>query len=161
MKAVMVAYGWTIGGREGARRALDAFWQRIGNASAAGWLQSSWFDRMMRDDSLRFSPVFVVFEFITRLFSPYEFNPLDVNPLRDILSSIVDFEVLRTAECPVKLSLSATNVRSGKIRVFGRREVSVDHVMASACLPLISRRSRSKASTTGMAGTWAILRYFP
>ena len=137
MNAVMVAYGWTIGGRNGARHALDAFWQRIGSASAAGWLESSWVDRMMRNDSLVFSPVFVVFDFITRLFSPYEFNPLNVNPLRDILLASVDFEVLRTAECPVKLFLSATNVRSGKIRVFERREVSVDHVMASACLPLI------------------------
>jgi NTE family protein len=137
MNAVVVAYGWTIGGRDGARRALDAFWHRIASAPAAGWLQSSWFDRMMRDDSLRFSPALAVFDSITRLFSPYEFNPLNINPLRDILSSSVDFDLLRTAECPVKLFLSATNVRSGKIRVFERREVSVDHVMASACLPLI------------------------
>lgn len=138
INAVMVAYGWTIGGRDGARHALDTFWHRIGSASAVGWLQSNWLDRTMRNDCSAISPpAFAVFDFITRLFSPYEFNPLNINPLRDMLSASVDFEVLRTAKCPVKLFLSATNVRSGKIRVFERREISVDHVMASACLPLM------------------------
>ena len=137
MNAAMVAYGWAIGGRDGARRALAAFWQRIGDAAATGLLRPSWLDRMMGNDSLRFSPAFVMFDCMTRLLSPYEFNPLNINPLRDVLSASIDFEVLRTADCPIKLFLSATNVRTGKIRIFERWEICADRVMASACLPLL------------------------
>jgi NTE family protein len=137
MNAAMVAYGWAIGGRDGARRSLATFWQRIGDAAATSLLRPTWLDRMMGNDSLRFSPAFAIFDCITRLLSPYEFNPLNINPLRDLLSASIDFEVLRTADCPIKLFLSATNVRTGKIRIFERREICADRVMASACLPLL------------------------
>jgi NTE family protein len=137
MNAAVLAYGWTVGGRDGARSALAAFWERIGNAGAFGLLQPSWFDRLMRDDSLRFSPVFNFFDLVTRLFSPYELNPLNINPLRDVLAASVDFALLRTGACPIKLFISATNVRTGKIKIFERRDMCVDRVMASACLPLL------------------------
>jgi NTE family protein len=137
MNAVTLAYGLTIGGRKGARTALAAFWERIGNIGAFGLLQPSWLDRLLGNDSLRFSPAFIIADLMTRLFSPYEFNPLNINPLRSALSASVDFKVLRSADCQVKLFLSATNVRTGKIKVFDRGEICVDQVMASACLPLL------------------------
>ena len=89
------------------------------------------------DDSLRLSPVFAIVDLATRLFSPYEFNPFNINPLRDVLTATVDFEVLRTGECPINLFVSATNVRTGKIKVFERQEICADRVMASACLPTL------------------------
>jgi NTE family protein len=137
MNAVTLAYGLTIGGRKGARAALAAFWERIGNIGAFGLLQPSWLDRLLGNDSLRFSPGFIIADLMTRMFSPYEFNPLNINPLRSVLAASVDFAVLRSADCPVKLFLSATNVRTGKIKVFERAEIRVDQVMASACLPLL------------------------
>ena len=137
MNAAVLAYGWAVGGRDGARGALAAFWERLGNAGAFGLLQPSWFDRLTRDDSLRFSPVFMVVDLVTRLLSPYQFNPFNINPLRDVLAASIDFAALRAGACPIKLFISATNVRTGKIKIFERRDLCVDRVMASACLPLL------------------------
>jgi NTE family protein len=145
MNAVTLAYGLATGGRDGARTALAAFWEKIGNAGALGPLQPSWLDRIMGNDSLQFSPVLVIADLVTRVFSPYGFNPLNINPLRDIVSASVDFDVLRTAECPIKLFLCATNVRTGKIKVFERHEMCIDRVMATACLPLLFQAVRVDA----------------
>jgi NTE family protein len=78
----------------------------------------------------------VVFDLISRLYSPYQFNPTNYNPLRDVLEQTVDFERLRQ-DSALKLFLSATNVRTGKVKVFGNDEISADAVMASACLPFL------------------------
>ena len=87
--------------------------------------------------SLELSPAFMLFDLVTRLFSPYQFNPFNYNPLRQVLTETVDFEALRSGHCPVKLFLSATNVRTGKIKVFENDEIGPDAVLASACLPLM------------------------
>ena len=137
MNAVVFTYGWAEGGRNGARQALTNFWRRIGHAALASPLQPSWFDRVSGNHSLQFSPAFVAFDLISRLFSPYEFNPFNQNPLRDVLIQSVDFEALNKADCPVKLFLSATNVRTGKVKVFERREICADRTLASACLPFL------------------------
>jgi len=137
MNAVVLAYGMAVGGREGARRALTDFWRRVSHAAALGPLQPTPFERLTGMRSLEHSPAFVAFDLVTRLFSPYEFNPLGINPLRDVLCNSVDFEALRTTCCPIKLYLSATNVRSGKVRVFENDDVTPDAVMASACLPFM------------------------
>jgi NTE family protein len=84
---------------------------------------------------LNWSPIFSLMGFVTRVLSPYEFNPADYNPLRDVVEQSIDFDVLRRPDCPVKLFLSATNVRTGKVKVFAGREISASAVMASACLP--------------------------
>jgi len=137
MNAVVFTYGWSEGGRSGARQALTNFWRRISHAALAGPLQPSWFDRISGNHSLQFSPAFVAFDLISRLFSPYEFNPFNHNPLRDVLIQSVDFEALAKSDCPLKLFLSATNVRTGKVKVFERHEVCADHTLASACLPFL------------------------
>ncbi len=136
MNAAVLASGFALGGRGGARTALAEFWQRIAQIAAASPLQPSLLDRLSGNHRLDFNPAFQTFDLLSRLFSPYQFNPLNLNPLRCVLEQSVDFERLRTAS-PIKLFLSATNVRSGKVRLFRNAEISPDAVMASACLPLL------------------------
>jgi NTE family protein len=136
MNAVVMAYGLAEGGREGARRALTGFWRRISHSSAFGPLQPSPLDRLLHNHSLEYSPAFLMLDLMSRMFSPYQLNPMNYNPLRQVLEQVVDFERLRAA-APLKLFLSATNVRTGKVKVFGSDEITADAVMASACLPFM------------------------
>jgi len=136
MNAVVMAYGLTEGGRSGAKAALAGFWRRIGHAGAMSPLQPSLWDRMSHNHSLRHSPAFMAFDLVTRMLSPYQLNPGNYNPLRRVLEDTVDFEAIRR-RCPVQLFLSATNVRSGKIRLFHNDEITADAVLASACLPFM------------------------
>jgi NTE family protein len=135
MNAAVFAYGLAVEGREGARKALTGYWKRVSDAARLGPLQPSPIDQMLGDHKLTWSPIFSFMGFVTRVLSPYEFNPSDYNPLRDVVEQSIDFDVLRRPDCPVKLFLSATNVRTGKVRVFTGTEISVSAVMASACLP--------------------------
>jgi NTE family protein len=75
---------------------------------------------------------------LSRMFSPYQINPLNYNPLRSILDQVVDFEGLRR-RCTIKLFLCATNVQTGKVRIFTNDEICLAHVLASACLPNFSQ----------------------
>jgi NTE family protein len=54
---------------------------------------------------------------VGRLRSPYEFNPLNLNPLCDALAASVDFEELQEPTSPVRLFLAATNVRTGRVKI--------------------------------------------
>jgi len=135
MNAAVFAYGLAVDGREGARKALAGFWKRVSDAAKLGPLQPNPIDRMLGDHKLTWSPVFSLIGFVTRMLSPYQFNPVDYNPLRDVVEQSIDFDVLKRPDCPVKLFLSATNVRSGKVKIFTGTEISVSAVMASACLP--------------------------
>ncbi len=140
MNAVVMAWGVSQGGREGARASLAEFWKKISDAgemwnpirpdTMAPWLKDvSW--------PLDLSPAYLMFQAVTHTFSPYQLNPLDLNPLRDVLNSVVDFSELRRCPRATRLFLCATNVRSGKIRVFENAEITADAVLASACLPSI------------------------
>jgi NTE family protein len=137
MNAAVFAHGLAVNGREGARKALTGYWKRVSDAAKLGPLQPTPIDRMVGDHRLTWSPVFSLMGFMTRVLSPYEFNPADYNPLRDVVEQSIDFDVLKRVDCPVKLFLSATNVRTGKVKVFSGKEISVSAVMASACLPTI------------------------
>jgi NTE family protein len=139
MNATVLASGMAAGGREGAKKALTEFWHRISHAALKSPLQPTLLDRLLGDHSKAQSRGFVFSELLTRLFLPYEFNPLNENPLRQVLLGSVDFGALNPTTCPIKLYLAATNVRTGKIRVFGNAEIGVDAVLASACLPLLFR----------------------
>jgi NTE family protein len=77
---------------------------------------------------------FQLFELMSRTFSPYQFNPLNYNPLRDILAKTVDFRVLNRCQ-ETRLFIGTTKVKTGKVRVFKTDEITLDVVMASACLP--------------------------
>jgi NTE family protein len=93
---------------------------------------------LANNHSLEHSPGYVFFDYLTRVLSPYQFNPLNYNPLKSILEEVVDFEGLR-AQSAIKLFVCATNVRTGKARVFSNDEICVMRVLASACLPFISQ----------------------
>ena len=118
INAIVLAYGLTIGGRQGARQALADFWHSVAAKAP--------------------SPLVESMVFLTRFFSPSQFNPLNLNPLRDILAEQVDFARLR-AESATRLFIAATNVRTGMPRVFRTPEITADVVLASTCLPWIHR----------------------
>ena len=138
MNATVTAYGLTIGGREGARTALAAFWRRISDAAPLSPLRPSPWDKLFNRHSMDSNPAFLFFDLLTRVLSPYQFNPFDFNPLRDVLEASVDFELLR-ARNVVKLFLCATNVRSGKVKIFENVEITPSAVLASGCLPFLFR----------------------
>ncbi len=137
MNAAVLAYGLAEGGRRGAQKALANFWRRVSHAAAFGPLQPSLLDRATGSRSLEYSPAFVMFDMVTRLMSPYQFNPLNFNPLRKVLEQSIDLDAIRMARCPIKINICATNVRTGKVKVFSNDELSVDAIMASACLPFL------------------------
>ncbi|MDS9469071.1 patatin-like phospholipase family protein [Paracoccus sp. MBLB3053] len=138
MNAVVLAHGMEVGGREGARKALFDFWKAVSDAARYSPIQRTPWDRLSGDFSLDNSPGYLVSEGLSRVFSPYELNPFDLNPLRDLLAKMVDFDAINRSE-RLKLHLTATNVRTGLPRIFTTGELSSDTVMASACLPLLYR----------------------
>ncbi len=136
MNAVVLADGLEAGGPEAAREALARFWKAVSDAALGSPIQRSLWDRLSGNWSLANSPGFLFMDNLSRLFSPYELNPLNLNPLRDLVASLVDFD--RVNRCTVvDLFVTATNVRTGRPRIFRRGEITVDAVMASACLPLL------------------------
>lgn len=137
MCAVVLAAGYGEGGAEGARAQLRRFWEGVAHAGRANpyrrtpmmaflnafnpaWAQEGYL-ALWADVASRFS-------------SPYDFNPLNLNPLKEVLEELVDFERVRACKA-IQLFIGATNVETGRIRVFNTAELTADHVMASACLP--------------------------
>jgi len=137
MNAAVLADGWTEGGAEGARTALEKFWQRVSRAAAFSPLQRSPIDRLMGRWTLDTSPGYVFMDLISRVLSPYALNPLDFNPLRRILTESVDCD--RLTHSPIKLFITATSVRSGRGSIFRNSEITADVLLASACLPTMFR----------------------
>jgi NTE family protein len=133
MNAALVADGWTQGGSEGARAALDAYWRRVSRAAAFSPMQRSLLDRLMGRWTLDTSPAYLAMDLMARVLSPYDLNPLGLNPLQTILAESIDFG--RLANAPIKLFITATNVRTGRGRIFRNAEITADVLLASACLP--------------------------
>ena len=138
MNASVAAYGLVTGGAGGARENLRAFWKKISDAARMGPLQPMPWEKMMNPHggSLDSSPGYVILDFLSRMFSPYQLNPTNNNPLRDVLSSVIDFDRMHR-EGKVKLFICASNVMTGRIKVFDKQHVTVDAVLASACLPFM------------------------
>ena len=137
MNAAVLAHGWTKGGAEGARSALEHYWQRISRAAAFSPLQRSPVDRIMGRWTLDTSPAYVFMDLMSRVLSPYAVNPFDLNPLRGILAESVDCD--RLAQSPIKLFVTATNVRTGRGRIFRNGEITTEVLLASAFLPTMFR----------------------
>ena len=133
MNAAVMASGHAQGGVEGAKAALENFWKKVSEASRFSPVQRSPLAMMTGRWTLEHSPMYMASEMISRLFSPYELNPMGSHPLRTILAETVDFDAL--AACPIHLFITATNVRSGTGRVFRKTEITPDVLLASACLP--------------------------
>ncbi|MBE9604446.1 patatin-like phospholipase family protein [Acetobacteraceae bacterium H6797] len=138
INGAMLAQGLGEGGRQGGIDALDRLWRQLGRALALSPLQNSPFERVLWGPDLSFSFAWQFFEALTRIWSPYQLDPfkLDMNPLRDLLAEQFRRESLALPGAP-KLFVSATSVRTGKARVFKSAEISVDALLASACLPQI------------------------
>ena len=136
VNAVVLADGLAAGGREGAKNALRLFWQKLSAGASRGLFQPSWLDKLSPTHGLDHSPGYVFMEALAYFASPYQLNPLNINPLKQLLKELVDFERVRGQQA-VKLFLCATNVRTAKVKVFTCKEVSADHVLASTCLPLL------------------------
>ena len=137
MNAAVLADGWTHGGAEGARQALDEYWRRVSRAASFSPLQRSCLDRLLGRWTLDTSPAYVAFDLMSRVLSPYDLNPLAFNPLRDILVESIDFR--RLARSPIQLFVTATKVRTGRGRIFRNPEITPEVLLASACLPTMFR----------------------
>lgn len=118
INAVLLAQGWSAGGAQGAREALRRFWEGLPRIAPANPLL-----------------------YLSHFYSPYQLNPFNLNPLRELLAEQVDFERLR-AECRLKLFVAATRVDTGMARIFTTGELSLDVVLASCCLPQLHHSVR-------------------
>ncbi len=128
MNAVAMAHGLCAGGRDAARAALEKFWLSVAaSVSLDGLLVGP-------AESPAFAPAARLFMHWANLLSPLQLNPLGLNPLRDLLTAQIDFERLRRADAP-QLFIAATHANSGRLRIFDNTDLSVDAVLASACLP--------------------------
>jgi NTE family protein len=137
MNAAVLADGWTERGAEGAREALEKYWQRVSRAAAFSPLQRSALDRFTGRWTLDTSPAYIALDLMSRLLSPYDLNPIGLHPLRSILTESIDFD--RLTRSPIKLFITATNVRTGRGRIFRNGEITADVLLASACLPTMFR----------------------
>jgi len=129
INAAVMVYGFAKGGREGARDALRNFWN------------------LLCGNYLIFPPSFATFDeseshmletylALTRIFAPGQLNPLNMNPLRELVMETIEFDYLRS-NCPIRLFIATTQVRTGKLKIFENCDMSVDTLLASACLPSI------------------------
>ncbi len=135
MNAVVMAEGYLMGGVEGARAQLETFWRRVSVNGALSENQRSLLGKMFGFWGAD-APALLWTDLVTRVASPYDLNPLNINTLRSTLDDLIDFSKVRACE-GVKLFVSATNVHTGKIEVFENGQLTVDHLMASACLPTV------------------------
>lgn len=136
MNAVALAAGFHRAGPDGARETLEAFWRRMSASAHLSPIRRAPIDVLMGNWSLDQSPGYLAMDFLSRVMSPYQLNPLNMNPLRDLVEDCVDFEMVRKCRA-FGLFISATNVETGKVRVFARESLTADMVMASACLPTV------------------------
>ncbi len=136
MNAVVASQGMYDAGGDGARAELERFWWEVSRAGQTSLIRRSPFDILSGNWSLDSSPGFVWLDLMNRVASPYDTNPLQLNPLRDLVEKFVDFDKVRDCE-DMPIFISATNVETGRVRVFSREEITLDVVMASACLPFM------------------------
>ena len=135
MNAAVLASGYARGGRDGAREALGRFWRKVSDTAKFSPFQRSPLDVLLGRWTLDTSPLFVAMDMMSRVVSPYSLNPMGTNPLTDILAEAIDFDAI--AKSPIKLFISATNVRTGRNRIFRNAEITPDVLLASACLPTL------------------------
>jgi NTE family protein len=137
MNAVVLADGFHEGGAAGARAQLRQFWEGVARAGQANPYRrtptmaflSAFAPAWARDNTMALWA-----DVAAKFASPYDFNPLNVNPLKEVLEELVDFERVRACE-RIRLFVGATNVETGRIRIFTNEELSAEHLLASACLP--------------------------
>jgi NTE family protein len=136
INAVMLADGLARGGPQEARKRLASVWRAVSSNGDLSDLQRAVADRLLSFMPFEGSPAQAWFDALSSLFTPYDFNPLNINPLKGIIERFVDFDALRSSG-GVKLFISATNVFTGRLRIFPREKITAEVIMASACLPMV------------------------
>ncbi|MDR3531616.1 MAG: patatin-like phospholipase family protein [Rhodopila sp.] len=137
VNAAVLACGLATGGPDGGRERLSDFWHRASAIGRLGPLQPTPFDKLFSLGNMNFSPLWHLHDILSKIFSPYEINPGNVNPLRDLLLDVIDFDRLQASQSGPELFVCATNVLNGRLRVFRGREITADSIMASATLPFL------------------------
>lgn len=134
MNAVVLAQGMENGGEEGARSLLYDFWRAMSDYGKTFGITTSLPIDFILEPYLKAPVNFLFFNAMANLFSPYQFNPSNFHPIRDVLENILDIEKIKKS-AKTKLFICATNVKTGKIRIFNQAELSIEAILASACLP--------------------------
>jgi NTE family protein len=133
LNAVICAYGLHLGGAEKAKELLDKLWRKI--SQTGGYMfKPGIFDKTYGNGDIYNSPGYMFFNAVSQVFSPYNFNPANYNPLRDILTDLVDFKELQLYN-KKKLFICATNVKTNRAKIFSNKDITVDALLASTCLP--------------------------
>jgi len=135
MNAVVLANGYRSGGRQGAKAALERFWREVyGLGCLYSPFKSTPLDALMQSWNIDSTVSYQLFELLVRVFSPYQYNPFNLNPLRSLLADQIDWKLINAGGA-VPLFITATSVRTGRPRVFRCQQVTTDVVLASACIP--------------------------
>src|SRR3954468_6059305 len=132
MNAAVPVDGFAADGADGARAALENFWRRVSQAAVLSPFRRSPLDVLLGRWTLDYSPMYLTMDIMSRVFSPYDLNPVGTNPLQEILASSVNFE--RLSQSSIRLFVTTT-VHTGRGRVFRNAEITPDVLLASACLP--------------------------
>lgn len=135
INAVVCAYGLQIGGPAKAKELLEQLWKKV-SLSGSFFFKPSMWDKYMGSGDIYNSTGYIMFNAMNQFLSPYNFNPFNYNPIKDILLELVDFSELRRYG-DKKVFVCATNVKTNRARIFSNEEITVESVMASACLPFL------------------------
>jgi NTE family protein len=141
LNALALAAGFAEGGAVGARAKLAALWHRVAGLADLAPLSSTSLAQIAPHFGIDWSPTHFLFETLTRYFSPYQFNPFGIDPLRQILIDLINIDLLRRPSA-IRLYIGATQVDSGEARLFENAEITIDTILASACLPAINQAIR-------------------
>ena len=136
MNGAVLVSGLEVGGVEGARKALRKFWRAVSDAAMFSPVRRTPFDVLSGRWSLDFSPGYHLVDLLMRMISPYLLNPWNINPLADVIRAHVDFDALNRCRA-AKVFVTATDVECGRARVFRQPHITVEVLMASACLPFL------------------------
>jgi NTE family protein len=136
MNAVALADGMARGGSAEAQKCLEKFWSATSEAAKHSPIRRSLIDTFMGNWSLDNSPAYILMDHLSRVLSPYDTNPMNFNPLRDLVARAIDFDAVNRAG-GLRVFLTATNVRTGRPKIFRQPDIKLDCVMASACLPFM------------------------
>lgn len=134
MNGAALLQGYAQGGAAGAKKALELYWRGVGSMASFELPRRTLFDQMVGNWNIDNSPFSAMTDVMQRMFSPYQTNPFNLNPLRDMVERSIDVDAIKACG-HIKFFVSATNVETGHARVFEKHELSVDVLMASACLP--------------------------
>ncbi len=141
INAAIFAAGYLDGGASGARDRLMRFWHKLADLARLNPMQPTPFEIMALGRNIELSFAHVLRDVMVQMFSPYQLNPLDLNPLRDLLVRFIDFKRLQQDDAP-RLFIAATNVETGEPRIFSNAEISPEVLLASACLPALHQAVR-------------------